>query len=165
MQYYKAPNGTLHALPVGVDPDDVQGFPEGCVAITDAERDALVKAANPLTAQKLLSALAAEYEQRMNQISSSYPQSERESWPVQTAEARALIASASASTPWIDAASAARGVTRSELATRIVSKDNAYRAVSGAMTGVRQKFEDQITAAAGNQTALESIDITKGWPL
>jgi len=121
-------------------------------------------AQRPVTRDTLLAALAAEYESRMRVISANYPPSERESWPVQTAEARALQANPAAATPWIDAACAARGLDRLELAARIVAKDEAYRVVHGLLTGVRQRIEDQIDAAGDDAAALAVIDVTAGWP-
>jgi len=107
--------------------------------------------------------LAREYERRMQVIASGYPPSERESWPVQTAEARALLGDSKAVTPWIDAAAAARGLDRAELAGRIVFKDAAYRSIHGALTGIRQRIEDDI-GAAGDIAALLAINVKEGWP-
>lgn len=108
--------------------------------------------------------LVWEYEQRMQVIASGYPPSERESWPVQTAEARSLLVDPKAATPWIDAAATARSLDRTELAARIVSKDAAYRSIHGALTGIRQRIEDDIGAAGDDVAALLAIDVTKGWP-
>ena len=117
-----------------------------------------------LTADQLRTALTAEYERRMQAIAAGYPPSERESWSVQTEEAKALLADPSAPTPWIDAAASARGLDRVELAQRIVAKDAQYRVISGTLSGVRQRIEDQIDAAGDDQTALQAIDVTAGWP-
>ena len=117
-----------------------------------------------VSSDQLRTALTAEYERRMQAIAAGYPPSERESWPVQTAEAYALVADPQASTPWIDAASTARGLDRLELAQRIVAKDAQYRVVSGTLSGVRQRIEDQIDAAGDDQAALQAVDVTQGWP-
>lgn len=109
-------------------------------------------------------ALAAEYRRRMQVIAAGYPLSERESWPVQTEEARALEADPAATTPWIDAAALARGLDRLVLAERIRAKDDAYRQVHGLLTGTRQRIEDQIDAAADDALALSQIDVAAGWP-
>ena len=114
-------------------------------------------------AHELRTALAAEYERRMQIIASGYPPSERESWPVQTAEARALLADPEAATPWIDAAAAARSIDRLELAARIAAKDDAYRVSHGALTGARQRIEDAIDAAGDDAEALAAIDVEAGW--
>ena len=117
-----------------------------------------------LTADQLRTALTAEYERRMQTIAAGYPPSERESWPVQTSEAHALLSDPATSTPWIDAAATARGVDRLELANRIVAKDAMYRVISGTLSGIRQRIEDQIDAAGDDQSALKVIDVTAGWP-
>ena len=119
---------------------------------------------NFFTADELRAALTAEYERRMQAIAAGYPPSERESWPVQTSEANALLADPEASTPWIDAAATARNIDRIELANRIVAKDGMYRVISGTLSGVRQRIEDAIDAAAGDAQALQAIDVTAGWP-
>ena len=113
---------------------------------------------------QLRTALNAEYERRMQAIAAGYPPSERESWPVQTSEAHTLLADSMVSTPWIDAAASARGLDRIELAQRIVAKDAQYRIISGTLSGVRQRIEDQIDSAGDDQAALKVIDVTKGWP-
>lgn len=112
----------------------------------------------------LRQALAAEYRRRIQVIAAGYPLSERESWPVQTEEARALESDPAAATPWIDAAAAARGLDRLVLAERIRAKDDAYRQVHGLLTGTRQRIEDQIDAVAVDAQALSQIDVTVGWP-
>lgn len=113
---------------------------------------------------RLVDALNAEYERRMQVIAGGYPLSERESWHVQTAEARALLADVHALTPWISGAAAARQIDRHELAQRIAAKDDAHRAIHGALTGVRQRIEDQISAAGDDVQALADIDVFVGWP-
>lgn len=117
-----------------------------------------------LTADTLRASLAAEYERRMQIIASGYPPSERESWPVQTQEARALLNDVHALTPWIDAAASARGIDREVLAQRIADKDAAYRVIHGALTGARQAIEDQINDAEDDPATLQLIDVTQGWP-
>lgn len=113
---------------------------------------------------RLVEALNAEYERRMHVIAGPYPLSERESWHVQTAEARALIADVHAFTPWINGAAAARQIDRLVLAQRIAAKDDQYRAIHGALTGARQRIEDQIDAAGEDAQALQLIDVLAGWP-
>lgn len=147
-------------------PEVVQGktpvWRDGWVLIADGD---LPKPDQPLvTSDQLRTALTTEYERRMQAIAAGYPPSERESWPVQTSEAYALLADSTASTPWIDAAATARGVDRLELANRIVAKDAMYRVISGTLSGVRQRIEDEIDAAGDDQAALKVIDVTQGWP-
>ena len=118
----------------------------------------------PVTRDQLRTALAAEYERRMVVIAAGYPPSERESWPVQTGEAYALLSDSTAPTPWIDAAAAARSLDRLELAQRIVAKDSQYRVYSGTLSGVRQRIEDAIDDASEDVAALQLVDVAAGWP-
>ncbi|WP_019703346.1 hypothetical protein [Paracidovorax oryzae] len=133
-----------------------------------AEVEAAIVPPRPPRAEKvradLVFTLAAEYERRMAVIAAGYPASERESWPVQTQEARLLLADASAAAPWIDAAAAARGLDRLVLAQRIAAKDDAYRVIHGLLTGARQAIEDRIDAAGSDVAALQAIDVMAGWP-
>lgn len=144
-------------------PNDYIVAPEGFDA-DRAHEYAVVDGVLALPPRDLRAALASEYERRMQVIASGYPPSERESWPVQTSEARALLADEQAATPWIDAAAIARGIDRVELASRIVAKDEAYRLIHGALTGARQRIEDAIDAAGEDADALAAIDVTAGWP-
>lgn len=114
--------------------------------------------------EALRQALAVEYDKHMQIIAAGYPPSERESWPVQTQEARVLVADPAAPTPWIDAAALARGLDRVELAERICAKDDAYRQIHGALTGTRQRIGDAIDAAGDDAAALALIDVRVGWP-
>lgn len=116
-----------------------------------------------ISADNLRQELASAYEARMQVIAASYPPSERESWPVQTEEAKLLINNPETRTPWIDAASAVRGVDRLELAKRILEKDALYREISGRYSGNRQRIEDLIDLARDNQELLSKIDINQGW--
>ena len=107
--------------------------------------------------------LLHQYNTRVQSLASGYSQYERESWPVQTAEAAAYFADNQAPTPWLDAASTARGIDKAELATRVIAMDTAYRQIHGALTGHRQKLWDQIDAAQTTDD-IAAIDVTAGWP-
>ncbi|EHN65124.1 hypothetical protein [Comamonas testosteroni] len=104
-----------------------------------------------------------QYAKRMSAVALPYPQYERESWPIQLQEAQALAADPEAATPWIDACATQRGLECSELAQRILTKDSAYRFISGQLTGARQAHEDAIEALQDLE-ALRSYDETQGWP-
>lgn len=139
----------------------------------DENGDPVVTYGPPKTLQELAAAamaqVNAEYTRRMGAIADDYPLHERESWPVQLQEARELQSDPDAVTPWIDLCAAQRGMTREELAGRIVAKDLAYREVSGFLTGVRQKHEDEIAAllAAGEESreALQDYWYMEGWDI
>lgn len=112
-------------------------------------------------------AVHSQYTQRMGLVASSYPQHERESWPVQLQEARDLQVNPGAPTPWLDACAHQRGMDRADLAQRVLDKDTDYRQVSGFLTGVRQWHEACIAALAAEGEAardkLESYNHMQGW--
>lgn len=103
-----------------------------------------------------------EYKNRMKAISDLYAQVERESWPIQLAEARAIVANPEATAVWIDTVAGIRGITRQELATRILDKDAQYRMLHGTLTGLKQRAEDAIDAAETYE-ALDEIDLDGVW--
>ncbi len=111
----------------------------------------------------LRQALAAEYRRRILVIAAGYPLSERESWSVQTEEAKAILLNSEAVTPWIDAASISRGIDRLLLAQRIIKKDSDYRALHGKLTGIKQKIEDEIDEAGSDIEKLQTIDVKIRW--
>lgn len=79
-------------------------------------------------------------------LSASYPDGEVQSWAQQTREAEALAADPQASAPLLTAIAAARGLAVTELASRVLTKVEAYAAASGAIIGQRQALEDAISA-------------------
>lgn len=107
--------------------------------------------------QRLITAthmrINAAYETAVQALTSGYPQNEIASWPKQEAEARAWVANNSASTPWIDGAAAARGVSKAELAAKIIAQADALAPLHGSLTGKRQMLRDQIDALGPNASA------------
>lgn len=104
----------------------------------------------PPTLDQLRAAKEAEinaaYARAVLALAHGYPDAERETWPVQILESAAVLAGANTATTWIDAAAAARGITREELATKIRDMDAQYRQLSGALTGKRQALRDLVQA-------------------
>lgn len=94
-----------------------------------------------------LNEINAAYSAAVRVLASGYPDEERESWPVQIMEARALIDDSSADTPWIDSAANDRGITREVLADLIIAQDSAYRVIHGGLSGTRQRLRDAIENA------------------
>lgn len=163
--YYSSAKPEYDAITQGVrdvSPKLINGLWTEAWEVYDLSPEEVSAKHAELVAEKR-TALTTEYERRMQAIAVGYPPSERESWPVQTSEAYALLADSTVSTPWIDAAASARGLDRPELAQRIVAKDAQYRVISGTLSGVRQRIEDQIDAAGDDQAALQAIDVTEGW--
>jgi hypothetical protein len=104
-----------------------------------------------------LARINAAYEDAMNTITSGYPENEIISWPRQEAEARAWLLNARTPTPWIDAAAAARGVTKAELVDKIMAHAALFIPLHGELTGKRQKLRDRI-AALGEHPAQQQLD-------
>lgn len=92
----------------------------------------------------LLNKVNADFETTISNLTSSIPASEISTWAKQESEARAYLVDSTASTPFIDAISLARGVDKSYLVDKIIEKADAYTAVVGTLTGVRQKLEKEI---------------------
>lgn len=104
------------------------------------------------------------YTAQTNQLAEGYPENEQKSWPVQIMEADAILAGAETPTPWVDAASAGRGITRLEMAQLIKAQDTAYRTYHGQLSGVRQALRDQIDAVPdGERTSIAALDAID-WP-
>lgn len=79
-------------------------------------------------------------------LAAKYPDTEILSWYRQEREARELQADPNAATPLIDNIAAQRGITREDLAGRIIAKAHAYALDAGAAFGRRQALEDQLEA-------------------
>jgi len=91
--------------------------------------------------------ISRAYSAAASALAEGYPDAERETWPVQITESALVLGGSEDATPWIDAAAAARGVSREDLATKIRDMDLQYRQTSGALTGKRQALRDQIQLA------------------
>ena len=92
----------------------------------------------------LLNKVNADFETTISNLTSSIPTSEISTWAKQESEARAYLVDSTASTPFIDAISLAREIDKSYLVDKIIEKADAYTAVVGRLTGVRQKLEKEI---------------------
>lgn len=79
-------------------------------------------------------------------LAAKYPDTEILSWYRQEREARELQANPQAVTPLIDNIAAQRGITREDLAGRILAKAEAYAQEAGAAFGRRQALEDKLEA-------------------
>lgn len=89
-------------------------------------------------------------------IAASYPETERNSWAKQEAEARAWTANNAAATPLLSAISSARGSTIAAICAKVIANADAYAIYAGATIGKRQAKMIAIAAAA-TVSELESI--------
>lgn len=88
------------------------------------------------------------YENAVSSLVSTYPITELLTFDKQEQEARAWQADNTVSTPLIDALAQGRDMDKSELVSRIIAKADVFAVATGYLTGQRQKYEDQIDAAA-----------------
>lgn len=167
MHYYKSPTGDVWAYPEGTT--EAQRV-DGLVPMTPDEIALHLNPHQSLNdlADAAIAAVNAVYAEHMGAIANAYPKSERESWHIQLAEAKDLMTMGdSAVTPWMDQCAHQRGLTRLELAERIVAKDTAYRQVSGFFSGLRQWHEDciDLLLQLGEEARaeLQDYDHLQGW--
>lgn len=87
----------------------------------------------------------------------TYPQTELLTFDKQEKEARAWDADNTIATPFLDGLASARGIDKAELVRRVIAKADAFQTVVATLTGLRQKYEDQLNLA---QTEEEIAAIT-----
>lgn len=116
----------------------------------------------PSASQLKAAALArinAAYQSAMKALTADYPEDEIRSWPKQEAEAAAWLLDPNAFTPWIDAAAAARSISKAELAERIIANAASFAPAYGQLTGKKQKLRDQISALGDSPTQQQLDEI------
>jgi len=137
----------------------IDGQSLGKRIIADANGHPVLADPPPLTVAELkankLAEISARCESEIAAIKSGYPDGEVLSWPKQETEARAYTADANAATPLLDALALARGITKADLASRVILKADMFAQISGAIIGKRQALEDQINALPANATAAD----------
>lgn len=111
--------------------------------VIEAER---VNAGNPLAAAIALNNSA--YESAIDALTAGYPPSEIATWERQRAEVMAWHLDDTSPTPWIDIAAQARGIPREDFLSRTYAKSAQFAQVSAYLTGLRQRYETEIKAAA-----------------
>lgn len=106
----------------------------------------------PLTLTELKRLKFSEIEQAAEAaiapITSAYPIAERDTWPIQEAEAVAWTANPTAATHILNAIATARGQTIADVAANVLTKAAAFKALAGATFGKRKAKRDLIDAAA-----------------
>jgi hypothetical protein len=169
----------LSAMPAGIravqwngvtghiEYDDAANMPLDSIADFQQFVDAWITAAPqppvpPAPAEAKAAALNrinAGYQAAVSAMITNCPKDEIESWPKQEAEARAWLNDPSAATPWMDGAAAGRGISKSQLATKIMDSANRFAATRGELTGKRQKLRDRIAALgdAPTQAQLDAV--------
>lgn len=170
--FYKSPGGEVVAL-LADGSQDAEIAARELTLMTSDEVDAHLNPIRPIAviAEELQAQVDAEYKRNMGLITAKYPEEERSSWYIQTAQAQAVMDGSATPTPWLDACAQTRGMPREELAQRIIALDAEFQAIHGHLTGVRQWHEEAIgqiiAAAAEDETQaredLASYDVLQGW--
>ncbi|MDB4308039.1 hypothetical protein N9985_01990 [Gammaproteobacteria bacterium] len=113
---------------------------EDGVTTTKAEHEAAYQA--DLDAKAKAAAIAtieADFAEEVKAITDGYTEDEIKSWSQQLTEATQYTADNTASTPMLDAMIAETGVTKADLAARILTKAAAYSKAFGEALGKKQK--------------------------
>ena len=93
-------------------------------------------------------------DQQLATITSTYPQTEIQSWDQQRAEATLIIEGGEGSTLLLDAMAEARGIDPVLLAEKVLEKAHLFESLSGQVFGQRQAWEDQLEAAITKEDVL-----------
>lgn len=91
--------------------------------------------------------IRAEGGRRLEALASPYGPEERETWTTQQREAREWLADNAANVPMITALARYRGITISELVSRIMENVGLFETASGVILGQQQGLLDSIYAA------------------
>lgn len=94
-----------------------------------------------------LAEINAECQRMLESLTPTYPERELTTFDKQESEARAYAADATASTPFLSALAAARGIELADLVQRVIAKADAFTVASGYIIGQRQALEDRLDAA------------------
>lgn len=154
---------------VEATPEYLEACPHICIAVGDNEPVSIgylydgstfsAPTSPPKTAEQVRAEINAAYSNAINVIADQYPDTERDSWAKQEAEARAYLADNNAATPLLSAIATARGITVDDLAARVVANADAYTVTAGEIIGRRQARMDEIAAAvaANDIAALQAV--------
>lgn len=94
------------------------------------------------------------YDSAVSDYMKTYPEAELLTFDKQEKEAREWTEDNSTSTPFLDGLAKARGIDKANLVSRVIKKAEAFQTAISTLTGIRQKYEDEIDAA----TTAEEIE-------
>ena len=94
-----------------------------------------------------LAEINAACQSTLEALTPTYPERELTTFDKQESEARAYLADPAASTPFLSALAAARGIELADLVQRVIAKADAFTSASGYIIGQRQALEDRLDAA------------------
>jgi hypothetical protein len=107
-------------------------------------------------------AVRQEAESRLRPLLDEYNEPERLSWERQLEQARAFEADNTAKTPLMDALATQRGLTRDQMADRIIGAADTFESQAGAILGLQQAAEDAAKAATTAEDAYKARNVN--WP-
>jgi hypothetical protein len=84
----------------------------------------------------------------LDAVKAGYPNNEVLSWDKQESEARAYVVNNAVACPMLSALATGRGVPLADVVANVIQKADQFAVVSGQIIGTRQKYKDQINAAA-----------------
>ena len=87
------------------------------------------------------------YDVATSAIVYTYPETELLTFDKQEKEARLWDADNTVATPFLDGLALARGIDKSELVRRVIAKSDAFQTAVATLTGLRQRYEDQLSMA------------------
>lgn len=102
-------------------------------------------------------------DQLIGQLVVSYPKYEVETFSKQELQARAYLANGAASTPMLDYIASQRGLTRGQLASKIMAKVTVFETIAGNAVGYRQRLESAVNSASTVDEII-ALDLTNNWP-
>ena len=126
---------------------DVGPLPEGCRVVRDDDPDVVARKLKEAHAAKLAEVMAG-YSAAFAPIEAIYPREERETWPIQLEEARAVLADPDAETPMLSIMVAVRGKgeTIAEFAGVVMANNTMYRQFAAYITGQQQRMYAEVNA-------------------
>lgn len=102
---------------------------------------------------------------KRNSVVSAYSPGEMASWPIKRAEALAYIASGlSSDAPNLQSEAATRGITLTELVTKVINDANRFAGLEAAIAGTSGRHRDAVKALSTKE-AMSTYDYTVGWPV
>ena len=113
---------------------------------SDAMLTAPEKPLSILKEEKLFE-INASYNSATSAIVSTYPSTELLTFDKQEKEARSWDADNTVATPFLDGLALARGIDKAELVRRVIAKSDAFQTAVATLTGLRQRYEDQLSMA------------------
>jgi len=97
----------------------------------------------PAEAEQLI---REKYDRQLAELGKPYLENEQKSWAVQEQEARAYIADATATVPYITTMATTRGIPVAIMAAKIIENADLFRAESARILGEQQKEIDLLNS-------------------